>query len=83
MDSSPITAGSGKGCLLVDMIVASLLPINEMYLVIGFGFFAAVVAIFALVKIEIMRGARRIKTVVGLLDIITLALFLHKPGQSQ
>jgi hypothetical protein len=36
-----------------------------------------------LVKSEIMRGARRIKTVVGLLDIITLALFLHKPGQSQ
>ena len=43
----------------------------------------AVDTIFALVKIEIMRGARRIKTVVGLLDIITLALFLHWPGQSQ
>ena len=42
-----------------------------------------ILVIFALVKLEIMRGARRIKTVVGLLDIITLALFLHWPGQSQ
>ena len=68
-----MTAGAGKGCLLVDMIVASLLPIKEMYLVIGFGFLAAVITIFALVKIEIMRGAKRIKTVVvGLLGIVAI-----------
>jgi hypothetical protein len=71
IDSSPITAGAGKGFRSDMIILASFCPINDK----GFVDFDLLAAV-TLVMIDIMRGATMISAAVDLVDNILLFPFL-------